>query len=175
MPRRSAMTPDEPGKTGVRMLTHRSSSIYDIIVECRLAVHDLSRTELDSSSDLPRFNMPLELGIFLGARRFGRGRQKSKRCLVLDRARYRYQVYLSDMSGQDIRAHDNDPVKAVRAVRNWLSQFAPDNEMLPGGATIARRFKRFLADLPTMLQEVDTSSEVPATRMSLAISFESHS
>jgi len=32
--------------------------------------HDISRTELNEHS-LPRFNMPLELGLFLGASRFG--------------------------------------------------------------------------------------------------------
>ena len=49
----------------------RIDKIYNIIAECRYGIHDISRTELDENSGLPRFNMPLELGIFLGAKKFG--------------------------------------------------------------------------------------------------------
>jgi len=51
--------------------------LYGLIEACRYGIHDLSRTELDKSHQLPRFNMPLELGIFLGARRYG-GAGKSR-------------------------------------------------------------------------------------------------
>ncbi|MEJ0023013.1 MAG: hypothetical protein WDN76_05920 [Alphaproteobacteria bacterium] len=57
---------------------------YGIIGECRFGVHDLSRTELDPVNKLPRFNMPLEFGVSLGAKRFGSRDQKSKRCLIMD-------------------------------------------------------------------------------------------
>jgi hypothetical protein len=40
----------------------RFENILDLIVECGLSVHDISRVELDAASKLPRFNMPLELG-----------------------------------------------------------------------------------------------------------------
>ena len=132
----------------------RVEKIYAIIGECRLGVHDVSRTELDPALGLPRFNMPLELGVFLGARRYGRGRQREKRALVLDRERFRYQAYLSDLSGQDIRAHGDDPVRAIRAVRDWLSQFAPGDVMLPGARKMAARYGLFLAELPAILDEV---------------------
>jgi hypothetical protein len=46
--------------------TARIEKIYKIISECGYGVHDISRTELDEVNQLPRFNMPLELGIFLG-------------------------------------------------------------------------------------------------------------
>ena len=45
--------------------------ICDIIKASRFGIHDVSRTESDKASALPRFNMPLELGFFLGARAFG--------------------------------------------------------------------------------------------------------
>ena len=44
--------------------------------------------------------------------------QREKRCLVLEAERYRYQKYLSDIAGQDIRQHGNDPTRAVGAVRD---------------------------------------------------------
>lgn len=49
----------------------RIRKIKRIIRECRYGIHDISRVELDSKSRLPRFNMPLELGLFLGARNTG--------------------------------------------------------------------------------------------------------
>lgn len=50
---------------------NRFEKICRIIEVCRLGIHDLSKTELDTKSRLPRFNMPLELGVFLAAKRFG--------------------------------------------------------------------------------------------------------
>ena len=94
----------------------RVDKIARIIDECRFGLHDLSRTSLDRRSGLPRFNMPFELGLFLGIARHAEG----KSCLVLDRERYRYQKFISDISGQDIAAHDDSPKTAVRVVRNWL-------------------------------------------------------
>jgi hypothetical protein len=98
----------------------RIEKIARIIRDCRWGIHDISRTDLNASG-LPRFNMPLELGLFLGAKRFGTGPQKRKSCLVIDRDKYRYQEFISDIAGQDIAAHGNDPAQAIRAVRDWLS------------------------------------------------------
>ena len=56
----------------------RIDKIYRIIAECRYGIHDLSRTELDEDTRLPRFNMPLELGVFLGAKRYGEKNQQKK-------------------------------------------------------------------------------------------------
>ncbi|MDQ2736687.1 MAG: hypothetical protein M3Y55_17230 [Pseudomonadota bacterium] len=92
-----------------------------MIDECRFGIHDVSRIERDTINDLPRFNMPFELGLFLGARRFGTKQQRSKQCLVLEAERYRYQKFLSDIAGQDIRQHSNEPARAVGAARDWLA------------------------------------------------------
>jgi hypothetical protein len=53
----------------------RIEKILAIIDQCKLGIHDISRTELNEHS-LPRFNMPLELGLFLGASRFGQGKTR---------------------------------------------------------------------------------------------------
>ncbi len=76
----------------------RLEKILRIMDECRFGYHDISRTELDEANGLPRFNMPFELGLFLGITR----RKKTTSCLVVDRDKYRYQKFLSDISGQDI-------------------------------------------------------------------------
>ena len=125
----------------------RIDKIYNIIADCRYGIHDISRTELDKDSNLPRFNMPLELGIFLGAKRFGVEEQKRKKCLVLDREQYRYQQFISDISGQDIQAHNNSSREVITRVRNWL-RTASRRETIPGGSIIWRRYRDFRRDLP---------------------------
>lgn len=76
---------------------NRLEKIYAIIRSSKLGIHDISRTQLDSSTRLPRFNMPLELGMFLAAKEFGQGNQKQKNCLVLDSEPHRYLSFISDI------------------------------------------------------------------------------
>lgn len=125
----------------------RLEKLYEIIHECRYGIHDLSRVTLDSVNRLPRFNMPLELGIFLGAKRFGGRAQAQKSCLVLDRDPYRYQIFCSDLGGQDLRAHHNDVRAAVRAVRDWL-RTASKRTRLRGAKDMANRYVQFRIELP---------------------------
>jgi hypothetical protein len=70
---------------------NRFAKIQAIVEQCRYGIHDLSRTESDGNPPLPRFNMPLELGLFIGARRYGNEEQKRKSVLILDVEQYRYQ------------------------------------------------------------------------------------
>jgi hypothetical protein len=131
----------------------RIDKIFKIIADCKYGIHDISRTEITSSSGLPRFNMPLELGMFLAAKRFGVGRQKSKVCLVLDSAPYRYQQFISDMAGQDIQVHNNNVHEAISVIRNWLRSSSP-SKTLPGGIEIFRRFQQFEQELPALCREL---------------------
>lgn len=48
----------------------RLQKIIKLIRVSRYSIHDLSRTQLDRTTALPRFNMPLELGIDLGCKAF---------------------------------------------------------------------------------------------------------
>lgn len=83
-------------------LQNRLTKIEKCIEDCRYGIHDLSRVELNPNN-LPRFNMPFELGIFFGAKRFGDGHQKLKTALIFDKDRYRYQQFISDLNGIDIK------------------------------------------------------------------------
>jgi hypothetical protein len=137
----------------------RIDKITAIIAACKLGIHDVSRTEPDPQSQLPRFNMPLELGLFLGAKRFGSGKHKSKTCLILDVERYRYQGFISDIAGQDITAHGGKPENAIKGVRNWLSDATPRSIKIPGGAVIARRYATFRQELPAMCERLLLSAD----------------
>lgn len=128
----------------------RLAKIQAIIEECRYGIHDLSRTEADGTPPLPRFNMPLELGLFLGARRYGDTTQKRKRALILDIEPYRYQRFISDIAGQDIKAHSGDAATAIERVASWL-RTQSKSASIPGGMAIAAEFALFQADVPAIL------------------------
>ena len=130
----------------------RIDKIYDIITDCRYGIHDISRTELDETSGFPRFNMPLELGVFLGAKKFGINEQKRKNCLILDKEQYRYQEFISDIAGQDIQTHNSNPEEIVTVVRNWL-RTASERKTIPSGSIIWKRYQEFMGDLPQLAQE----------------------
>ena len=136
----------------------RIDKIGRIIADSKFGVHDISRTELDQHTELPRFNVPLELGMFLGAKRFGNTHQKAKVSLIIDRELYRYQRFMSDISGQDIRSHQNDPLEAIRIIRNWLSD-ASKRRTIPGGREISRRYGQFQSELPEMCQVIRTEQD----------------
>ncbi len=119
----------------------RIERLFSIIEECRYGIHDLSRTELDPLHGLPRFNMPFELGVFLGARRFGAGTQRDKRALILDVERYRYQRFVSDLAGMDIQAHGGDVQTAMRRVRDWLGNVS--RRKLTGADRLIEAHERF--------------------------------
>lgn len=136
----------------------RLSKIMDIMSECRYSIHDISRTELDPTTSLPRFNMPLELGIFLGARRFGNTGQKTKQCLILDSKPHRYQQFISDIAGQDIEYHNNDVRKAITCVRNWLATKSRDRRLC-SGSIIHEDYLKFQTDLPGLCDESKLDSD----------------
>jgi hypothetical protein len=126
----------------------RLPRIMEILAECRFGIHDLSRTGLNDHG-LPRFNMPLELGLDLGCQRFGNRRQRAKRILVMDSARYRYHEFISDISGYDIESHEDTPERVIRKVRDWLSTES-GNTHIPGGRFVYARYLAFRQDLPNL-------------------------
>lgn len=126
----------------------RIDKIQKIIQECKYGIHDISRVELNENG-LPRFNMPFELGLFLGAKRYGSGLQREKACLILDTDKYRYQEFISDISGQDIAAHSNEVDTCISVVRKWLNDQSK-RKTLPGRRQIIERYSEFREDLPNI-------------------------
>jgi hypothetical protein len=131
----------------------RIGKIMRLLQACQFSIHDLSRQELDRTSGLPRFNMPLELGLELGLRHSGTKRLKRKRCLVLDREDYRYQRSLSDLAGVDPASHRDSPERAIIIVRDWL-RTASRRADIPGGEVIVQLYDQFAADLPALAVEM---------------------
>lgn len=143
---RSARELDDGGQA-------RIEKLYGLIEECRYGVHDISRTQLDPDNHLPRFNMPLELGIFMGAKRYGRPRQREKRLLIFDTEKYRYQKFISDIAGMDIHAHRGERETALTETRHWLTNVS--RRQLLGEQDLLKRYRQFCADLPTLATDLD--------------------
>lgn len=136
----------------------RLDRIYNIISECKYGIHDISRTELDSLNNLPRFNMPFELGIFLATKNFGDEKQQDKKCLILDKELYRYQQFFSDILGLDPKAHDDDPSEAIKRVRDWLRD-ASNRNNIPSGSVINKHYDAFKEKLPLTCSSLNLKPE----------------
>jgi hypothetical protein len=124
----------------------RIDKLYSIIEGSKFGIHDLSRTELDVRNKLPRFNMPLELGLFLGAKRYGEPIHKAKRALIVDVKQFRFQKFISDLAGMDIHEHGGKPENAIREVRNWLANAS--SRKLPSPDECISTYRKFKRDLP---------------------------
>ena len=72
----------------------------------------------------------------------------------MDRESYRYKRFISDIGGQDIKAHGRSPARAIRRVRDWL-QAAPGKTAIPSGALIWKKYRQFRRELPALAEEAE--------------------
>lgn len=119
----------------------RLERIVQLIRSSKFGIHDLSRCKAGDAGEFARMNMPFELGIDFGCRRFGEAPLNEKRILVLEHTKYDYQRALSDISGWDIQAHGGEYEKAVRHVRSWLIAQAGASPV--GAAAIQGKYLAF--------------------------------
>jgi len=95
----------------------RLDRIVGLIDESDVSIHDLSRIEL--SSGIPRFNMPLELGLALYRSHSTNGRH---RVFVFEKKAYRMQQSTSDINGIDPQVHYGRPKGVMVGLRNIFHQ-----------------------------------------------------
>jgi hypothetical protein len=95
----------------------RMTRIIKIIQESEIGIHDISYMEFDGKSNLARFNMPFELGIDYAHKKFV---SDNKKLLIMEKVPYLSKKALSDLSGNDIVAHNNEPVEVVKSIRNFF-------------------------------------------------------
>lgn len=97
----------------------RLSKIIELIEASKYSVHDLSRSQASAAGEHFRLNMPFELGIDFGCRRYAEG-CADKKILILEQRRYQLKAALSDLAGCDVEPRGNNFGNAMRKVRNWL-------------------------------------------------------
>jgi hypothetical protein len=101
----------------------RLDKIYELINSCRYSIHDLSRVELSSSSSMPRFNMPLELGMTITWQILNPDQHT---WFVCESERYRLQRSASDLNGTDAYIHHGTVEGVFRELRSaFLHDRAP--------------------------------------------------
>jgi hypothetical protein len=135
----------------------RIDKILKIIEQCRFGIHDLSSVEITADSPLPRFNMPYELGVFMGCKSYGGKLHQRKDFLVLDTKPHRYKQLISDLAGYDFPAHHNNVNVVIEIVRDWLSEAS--SKRIPGPQYHQKRYKKFSQDLPALCKEMHCSPD----------------
>ena len=129
----------------------RLDKIVRLIKESCYSIHDLSAIELDSVNDLPRFNMPFELGLVIGCKKLAGAKYASRPILVMEKSAYTSQKCLSDIAGQDLKAHQGSTTQVISIVRSWLSQQSK-RKGIPGHVRIQNAFDQFSNELPDLCQ-----------------------
>jgi hypothetical protein len=129
----------------------RLDKLARLIGESSRSIHDLSRIER-GLGDVPRFNMPFELGMSMGARRFNRS-HRLDRIKIMVREPYRLPEYLSDLGGNDPDAHHGEPGNVIGIVRNFLGR-APGGRPLAGRTHLIEIFNQFRSELPDIAERI---------------------
>ncbi len=119
----------------------RLEAIVDLIDASDLSIHDLSRTE--TTNGVPRFNMPLELGLALHQRHVTKGRH---RVFIFESKPYRTQQSTSDVNGIDPFIHHGKPKEVMTQLRNIFRK-PGDTITVPDMFAVYRAVKRRLPEL----------------------------
>ncbi len=119
----------------------RLQTIIRLIEASGFSIHDLSRIE--ASHGVPRFNMPVELGLALYRSHVTKGKH---RVFVFESKPYRAQRSTSDVNAIDPHIHHGTPKGLMGSLRNIFRQ--PGNattvpEMLASYRAVKRKLPEF--------------------------------
>jgi hypothetical protein len=95
----------------------RLATIIELIDKSDFSIHDLSRVEV--SRGVPRFNMPVELGLALYRSHITNGQH---RVFIFERKQYRAQRSASDVNGIDPQIHNGTVRGLMGGLRNIFRQ-----------------------------------------------------
>ncbi|HYH87394.1 MAG TPA: hypothetical protein VEX60_18215 [Pyrinomonadaceae bacterium] len=136
----------------------RIDKICELIKKSKYSIHDLFRLKSKKRGEFYRLNMPFELGVDYGSRRFALNYLKRKKYLILEKGTFDYRKALSDISGVDIKNHNNKPAKVVQAIRNWFVETV-DLKNVAGPTAIWYKFNDFTSDFYTRRKNEGFSDE----------------
>ncbi len=98
---------------------NRLETIIKLLETCAYSIHDLSRVE--STNGMPRFNMPLELGLAL----YREWNAPDKHGVyVFEQKSHRIQQSTSDLNGMDPFIHNGSPEKVMSGLRSIFQREA---------------------------------------------------
>jgi hypothetical protein len=116
----------------------RLGTIVGLIDKSEMSIHDLSRIEV--SRGVPRFNMPVELGLALHRSHITKAKH------IFERKRYRAQRSTSDVNGIDPQIHNGTIKGLMGALRNIFRQ-RQDVTTVPEMLASYRAVKRKIPEL----------------------------
>ncbi len=119
----------------------RLDTIVSMIEQSDFSIHDLSRIE--SCRGVPRFNMPVELGLALYRSHVTKGKH---RVFIFESRRYRAQRSTSDVNGIDPQIHNGTAKGLMAGLRNIFRQ-PGDVTTVPEMLASYRAVKRKLPEL----------------------------
>lgn len=126
----------------------RFQKIVELIRDCKYSLHDLSCTELDNLNNLPRFNMPFELGLAMGNNRYS---DSEKDVFVLDGVQHQFRKCCSDLECFDFPYHEKNPDIVITKIREWLDSQVPSD--FPRGHYLVEQYHSFCEWLPIVCKE----------------------
>jgi hypothetical protein len=106
-------TPDRP----------RLEILVEAIQSCRYSAHDFSRFEGQGPRNFARMNMPIEMGMAL-FHALDTQRQEH-RCVFFVPTAHDYKAFASDLAGLDPRIHNNDHIRLLTDMYEWLRSVVP--------------------------------------------------
>lgn len=102
---------------------NRLQKIFELVASCGASIHDLSRVTLSGPLQVPRFNMPFELGMA-----YAIAQRSTHSFFVFEAQPYRLQASLSDLNGHDPHIHEESRLGILRCV---LDCFGSPSEAPP--------------------------------------------
>jgi hypothetical protein len=134
----------------------RIHKIMEIIEQCKYSIHDLSQENA-------RMNMPLELGLYIGCRQYNPDKKhRDKKYLVFEGKDYNLKKSLSDLSGQDVKTHNDDISAIIQGVRDWLDDKIPKRKgglIFPHAPYLKTQFDQFANSLPALCLKLNWSED----------------
>jgi hypothetical protein len=124
----------------------RIEKIREIIEDSKYSIHDLSRIKSKQKKEYFRLNMPFEIGLDFGCKLYNPDpKYRNKAFLILEPERFSTQKALSDLSGFDVKCHQNEPEMLIGEVRTWFAEMGLHD--LPGPDAIWIKYNQFNTDL----------------------------
>ena len=99
---------------------NRLEKIIGLARGAKYSIHDISRCVSEKVGEFSRQNMPLELGLDMGIRRFDTSLPSEKKFLIFESKAYESKRSLSDLAGQDVAAHNDRYETVISKVRDFL-------------------------------------------------------
>lgn len=120
----------------------RLQKIMELIKLSQLSIHDLSRVISRKKGEYFRLNMPLELGLDLGARYFNQSEfLQNKKILILETIPFGIQKALSDLSFADTKCHEANDEELCYLLREWFCELG--NDGIPYGSEVWESYIEF--------------------------------